>query len=45
MLVKGTNAILTLITLAVLAGLIWLGVSTLPGRQAPAKARLVQAAP
>lgn len=36
---------MALITLAIVVGLIWLGVSTLPGRQAPAKARLVQAAP
>lgn len=39
------NVILTIVTLALVAGLVWLGVSALPGRQAPAKARLVQAAP
>lgn len=42
---RRTNVLLTIITLALVAGLVWLGVSTLPGRQAPAKARLVQAAP
>lgn len=42
---RKTNLLLAVVTLAVVAGLVWLGVSALPGRQAPAKARLVLAVP